>query len=316
VPIPVVSYFIHLWSVLQAFRRIVSRGFQPHVIHAHIYEAAFPATLVGRLHNIPVVVTEHTSEFPRQVLTRSERWRAHLGLGSARIVMPVSRFLQRSIEAYGLTPRFAVVPNVVDTGLFSPKAHAGVHGSPRRLLVVGLLDASPIKGLTHLFDALRRLKMKRNDWHLDVVGDGPGREEYEHLVQQLGLSGKVTFCGLKSKEEVAPYMRQADLFVLPSLLETFSVVTAEALATGTRVLTTRCGGPEECVKDDVGLAVAGALCEGLEYVFDHLKDFSPAHISDYAAQRFGPESVGRQIQEVYLACLTRHAHDMSGVVAT
>jgi glycosyltransferase involved in cell wall biosynthesis len=154
------------------------------------------------------------------------------------------------------------------------------------------------------------LQKNRDDWHLDIVGDGPARTDYERLKAELELGDKVIFHGAKAKQEVAEFVRQADLFVLPSLFETFSLATAEALAAGTPVLATRCGGPEEFITEDVGMLVppgnASALCKGLDYMLDHLETFSSEHISSYARNRFSPQTVGDKVHRLYIDCLTRN----------
>jgi glycosyltransferase involved in cell wall biosynthesis len=302
-PIPKISYVISLWSVLQAFKRLLGQGFRPDVIHAHVYEAAVAAILIGRLYRIPVVVTEHSSEFPRRRLSRYKVWKARWSFKRADLVMPVSHFLKRSIETHGIKARFLVVPNVVDTGIFFPDSRRTADGV-RRLLAVGLLDKAHNKGFPHLFDALARLEKRRQDWHLRIVGDGPGLESCQRMVQSLGLSEKVTFCGLKNKREVAEYMRRCDLFVLPSMVETFSVVSAEALACGVPVVATSCGGPEDFLNGKTGMNVAPGNAEELyraiDYMLDHLAEFSAAYLSEYAKSLFSAEQIGRTLHEVYL----------------
>jgi glycosyltransferase involved in cell wall biosynthesis len=282
---------------------LAAQGFRPDVIHAHVYEAGLPAVLIGRLHKIPVVVSEHYTGFPRKLLSRREVRKAKLAFRLAKNVLPVSHSLQRGIEAYGIRARFQVIPNVVDTSLFYPALSKPSDRDPNRLLFVGLLDPSHKKGVPYLLRALAQLQERREDWHLDIVGDGEARTEYERMARELGIADKVSFLGLKPKEEVAEFMRQADLFVLPSLYETFAVVVAEALACGIPVLATRSGGPEEFVTNDVGMLVppgdSHALCEGLDYMLSHLDDFIPANISNYANRRFSPESIGAQLQAIY-----------------
>ena len=304
-PIPKTSYLLYLWSVFHAFRHIVAQGVRCDIIHAHVFEAGLPAVLIGRFHRIPVVVTEHWTLFPKKLLDMFSVWKASIAFRWARLVMPVSHSLQQAIKAYGIKARFHVVPNVVDTQLFylnsSPQSK---NQSLNRLLFVGLLDLSHKKGVPYLLQALGQLRQQRDDWQLDIIGDGPPRAEYERLAIDLGLGDKITFHGLKSKREVADFMRQAHLFVVPSLFETFAAVAAEALATGTPVLSTRCGGPEEFIVDDVGMLVppgdAEALCKGLNYMLDRLKCFSPDRISRYARERFSAEEVGKLIHETYV----------------
>jgi glycosyltransferase involved in cell wall biosynthesis len=304
-----ISYFVYVWSIFQAFRQIASEGTRPHVIHAHSYDAGLPAILIGKIYRIPAVVTEHSSEFPRKRLGRLGPYVARFAFEKAELVMTVSKSLQKAIEAYGIKARFRVVPNVVDINLFKPATSVRSRNGLKWLLCVGLFNPSHIKGMPYLLKALALLQEYRDDWHLDIVGDGPARTDYERLKAELKLGDRVIFHGAKTKQEVAEFVRQADLFVLPSLFETFSLATAEALAAGTPVLATRCGGPEEFITDDVGLLIppasASALCKGLDYMLEHLETFSSERISSYAKKRFSPQTVGDKLHRIYLDCLTR-----------
>lgn len=307
---PVATYLAYAWSVLQGFRSLRHQGFTPDIIHAHVFVAGLPAVLIGKLYGIPVVVTEHYTGFPKKVLTKLDVWRARIAFRWANVVMPVSTSLQQAIQAYGIKAHFQVVPNVVDTKLFHPDPSPRPEGQPKRLLLVGLLDDSHRKGVPYLLKALAQLKQHRDDWHLDIVGEGPARGQYEGMAADLGIANRVTFHGPRPRSEVARLMSQADIFVVSSLVETFSVVAAEALASGTPVLTTRCGGPEEFVTDDVGKVIppgdSTALYKGLAYLLDHLKRFSSGQLSRYASERFSPEQVGNVFHAIYEKSVLTH----------
>jgi len=307
--VPGTSYLLFLWSIFRAFRRIVAGGFRPDVIHAHSYVVGVAAAIIAKLYGIPLVITEHSSAFLRKSLAGLEVSKARLAFRLAKVVMPVSGCLQRAIESTGIRARFRVLPNVVDTALFRPNLARRDGREPKRILVVCLFSSGHTKGLPDLLNALRGLGQRRDDWRLDVVGDGPVRGQYAKLARDLGLDKKVTFHGQKPKQEVAEFMRQASLVVVSSPFETFSVVAAEALATGTPVLATRCGGPEEFVTNKVGLLVpkgdADALCEGLDYMLDNLSSFLPAELCRHATERFSPERVGQMLHSVYKACSRR-----------
>jgi len=305
-PIPSTSYFAYLWSVFRAFRHIVNEGFRPDIIHVHIYDAGPPAVLIGKLNHIPIVVSEHFSSFARTLLRRTDVFKAWVAFRWADTVIPVSHALQRAIESYGINARFQVIPNVADTTLFFQLPVPKTVNNPKRILFVGQL--APVRGMTYLLRALSELRMKRDDWRLDIIGEGEARAEYEHLVMDLELCDKVAFHGLKTKPEVAEFMRQADLFVVSSLCETFSVPAAEALASGTPVLATSCGGPEEFITEDQGLLVPpadeAALFQGLAYMLDNLHRYSGERISQYAKKRFAPEVVGAELHAVYRSLCT------------
>jgi len=302
IPRTILLNLLYLGIIFVAFRKLLKEGFKPDVIHAHVYSAGVPAVLLGNRYRIPVVVTEHFTGFPRGLVRGFERFKAKFAFERAAVVCPVSNDLRRHIERLGITARFQVVPNVVDTSLFSPPGVPDTReDSRKRLLVVAML--TPKKGIPYLLNGLARLKEKRDDFVLDVIGDGPNRGEYEKLTNKLGLRDIVSFHGLKTKQEVAEFMRQCDFFVLPSLFETFGVVLIEALACGKPVIASDIGGPNEIVTNEVGKLVppgdSEALTEAIDYMLEHYQDYSPEKIARYAQERFSYKAVGQKLDEVY-----------------
>lgn len=305
-PIPKTTYFIYLWSMFRAFRKLVEEGFRADVIHAHVYSAGVPAVLIGKRYGLPVVVTEHSSAFPRRLIRGFEKLKAKFAFEWADIVCPVSEDLKRHIEAYGIQARFSVVPNVVDTSLFTPGDRTPTgEGNRKRLLLVALL--TPIKGVPYLLEALARLTEKRDDFVLDIVGDGPKRSDYEELARKLGLQDIVRFRGLKTKQEVVEFMRRCDIFVLPSLFETFGVVLVEALACGKPVIATDIGGPKEIITEEVGKLVPSgdseSLAEAIGYMLDHHQEYTPERLVQYVRQRYSYEAIGKEWGRVYRLAL-------------
>lgn len=302
-PVPRTTSALYIWAVFSVFRKLLKEGFRPDVIHAHEYSAAVPAVLIGRLYGIPVVVTEHYSGFPRGLVRGVERLKAKFAFEHADLVCPVSEDLRRHIERLGIRARFSVVPNVVDTSIFYPsRQETNACDGRKRLLTVARLI--PRKGISYLIEALAKLKTKRDDFVLDVIGDGPNRTEYEKLVRKAGLSDLVCFHGfLKHKSEIAEFMRSCDFFVLPSLFETFGVVLIEALACGKPVIATDIGGPNEIVTQIVGKLVppgnSEALAKAIEYMLDYYPKYDPNKIARYARERYNPQAVGKEFDRIY-----------------
>lgn len=304
--IPKTSYFIYLWAMFRAFRKLVKDGFKPDVIHAHVYSAGILAVLLGKRYGIPVVISEHFTGFRRGLVRGFEKMKAKFAFEHATLVCPVSEALKEDIERHGVQARFQVVPNAVNTTLFSPignKSLSQKERDPRKyLLFVGLL--TPKKGLPYLLKALAKLKAKRNDFLLDVIGEGSNRAEYEKLAQDLGLLGNVRFHGfLETKQEVAEFMKRCDFFVLPSLFETFGVVLIEAMACGKPIIATDIGGPNEIVTNEVGQLVtqgdSESLAVAIDYMLDHYHEYMPQKLAEYARSRFGYEAVGKEWDRVY-----------------
>ena len=136
-PIPKTTYFIYLWGIFAAFRKLLREGWKPDVIHAHVYTAGFIAVLIGKLHGIPVMVTEHSSGFPRGLIKGIKRWRAKFAFEKADLVCPVSEDLKNHIERLGIKAHFQVIPNVVNTDLFHPPETKGRNSEKKSVAGAG-----------------------------------------------------------------------------------------------------------------------------------------------------------------------------------
>lgn len=125
-------------------------------------------------------------------------------------------------------------------------------GSGPVVTVVGRLNHR--KGHAVLFDALVRLKARDGlEPIVLVVGSGPLESELRASAAGMGL-GRVEFFG--SRERVFPWYLAADLAVVPSLVEPFGLVAAEAMACARPVVASGVGGLREIVVDgETGLLV-------------------------------------------------------------
>jgi sugar transferase (PEP-CTERM/EpsH1 system associated) len=152
--------------------------------------------------------------------------------------------------------------NGVDTAKFLPAS-----GAPRRLLpadrfppgsiVVGsVIRFSPIKDPLNLVRAFIAARRERdgNRLRLAMIGDGSLRADAERLLSEAGLAGDAWLPG--SRDDVAPLLREMDVYVLGSLREGISNTVLESMATGVPVIATRTGGNLELVQDQrTGLLV-------------------------------------------------------------
>ncbi len=299
-PIPKTTYFIYLWSIKQAFKKLLREGWRPNIIHAHVYSAGVPGVILGKIYKMPVVITEHFSWFPLHKLNLSNRIKTRFAMNRANIILPVSRNLEEAIKSYGIKNQFEIVPNVVDTRVFYPSSYQRSN-SKKRILFVGLTTS--VKGISYLLKSLAQLKQKRQDFVLDIVGDGPNRKEYEKLAEQLELNGKVKFHGLKTKKEVAEFMKKCDFFVQASLYETFGVTYIEAMACGKPIVATNLPVLRELVNKEKGILVpprdVNALVKAIDYMLDHYQNYSSERISEYIKRNFSYKVVGKKLDDIY-----------------
>ena len=301
------SYAANLAAAVVGVRAVRRAGFRPDLLHAHFFLAAVPAVLVGRALRLPVVTTEQWSVFlpsdPME-LGRLPLRLARFAFGHSAAVLPPSEALRDSLVALGVDAPLHVVRNAVDGDLFHPGTRAA-RGERRLLSVSGLYGA---KGYEHLLPAVARLVSRGQQVHLDVVGDGENRAEYERLAADLGLDGIVTFHGERPKREVAAFMRDADLFVLASVYDNNPCAVLEALVSGLPVVSTTVGGVPEIVTSERGVLAepgdADDLADRIEEALAR-EDFDRDAIARDAAAEYGLDAVGAQLAEVYRQALRR-----------
>ncbi len=103
----------------------------------------------------------------------------------------------------------------------------------------------PIKGLEVLVRSWRQIHMANPLAKLLLVGEGPLREQLETQIRESRCTNVIRLLG--PREDIAPLLRAADAFVLPSLYEACSNATLEAMSTGLPVVASDVGGMREIV---------------------------------------------------------------------
>jgi glycosyltransferase involved in cell wall biosynthesis len=162
-----------------------------------------------------------------------------------------------------------VIPLGVDTRLFHPRPGPRVAG---RILAVASAD-SPVKGVSTLLRAVSKLATER-DVHLIVVGKPTEGGPTDRLVAELGLGARVRFVTGISDNELAELAASAEIAVVPSLYEGFSLPAVEHMASGTPLVASRTGALPEVTGDAAVLVTAGDP-EELAAVLRRLHDSGP-----------------------------------------
>lgn len=106
----------------------------------------------------------------------------------------------------------------------------------------------PRKGLPLLLQACAALQKRGyQNYTLLVVGDGSQQEELQAFCQKKGLSDRIEWAGRVSYDQIGSYFKQADVFVFPTLEDTWGVVTLEAMLLGKPILCSKGAGTSELV---------------------------------------------------------------------
>jgi glycosyltransferase involved in cell wall biosynthesis len=145
-----------------------------------------------------------------------------------------------------------VIPLGVDPRVFHPRPAPRV---PGRIVAVASAD-SPIKGVATLLRAAGKLATER-DVQLIVVGKPTPGGPTDRLVAELALGSRVRFVHGISDDEVAKLTASAEIAVVPSLYEGFSLPAVEHMASGTPLIVSRTGALPEVVGDAALLVEPG-----------------------------------------------------------
>ncbi len=249
-----------------------ARIWSPDVIHAHF--AVPTGALAWFLHRrtgIPYVLTAQLGDVPGGMGSRTAGLFAMLNpfirpiWSQAAAVTACSSFTAQLGEA-AYKRHVEVILNGIDLPEEAPVIPAPREA--RRLVFAGRFD--PQKNLLLLIEALALLPPDAK-WHLDLVGDGPQRQELARLITRRGLVKKVTFHGWIAPEEARKVVAQSEVFIMPSHQEGLPLAVLEGLRAHLAIVGSDIGGLRDVlVHDRNGLVFAEndkqSLCEALQRV--------------------------------------------------
>lgn len=295
----IASLLTHLWRHRDSYD----------VIHVHgLNYHTFAAVVAGRVLHKPVVTKLANSGSASDVL----KMRESRQLALARFMLPtalrsdlfvaLNPDVVAELTAVGVPPRRIVeLPNGV-----------GIDGGPRRdydlhdpacVLYVGRLH--PQKGLDTLLRAFAELRQRADrPVRLRIVGEGPAAAALMALARQLGVAADVDFVG--RRDDVAPDLAAADVFMLPSRAEGLSNALLEAMVVGLPTVVSDVPGNRDVVDDGrTGLVVTVDDAAALASAIDRLLADAPlraalgAAAGRTAAQIYGIDGIAGRYAALY-----------------
>ncbi|OHC64756.1 MAG: glycoside hydrolase [Rhodocyclales bacterium GWA2_65_19] len=232
------------------------------------------AIAVARALDIPVVSEFHTN-FHAYSRHYGVAWlerlvAAHLRRlhNRSRMTLVPSRELGAELQRRGYR-RIRVVARGVDTALFTPTRRSAVLRAAWRvrdedLVVAHVGRLAAEKNLPLVLATFDAIRAHVPEARLLLVGDGPARQRLERSHPQH------IFAGMRHGEDLATHYASADLFLFPSMTETYGNVTLEALASGLPVVAYRMAAAAELIRhgDNGMLAEPGASAQFVRAALD------------------------------------------------
>jgi glycosyltransferase involved in cell wall biosynthesis len=298
--------FLHVdrfwqYAVLKSYYlKNIKPQFKANIIHSNVlYPAAVLGYKLSKREKLPHIITEHWSQVDKFMNTSLY---ANIGKKTyhfAKNITVVSEFLKKSISKHLNNPKkVIVVPNVIDSNHFYFKEK---NKNEDKLEFACCAQWRKPKRPDLIFNALNYLgKQMNKKIVLNVIGEG-------HLINELKgkkWSFEINYLGNMGSAELAGVLHRSDYFLHASDMETFSIVIAEALATGTPVFASQVGAVSELVNMNNGFSIDNSdesWANGLFKLIEK-QDFDHKQIAEQA-RRFNANEIGKQFKDIYEKCL-------------
>ena len=297
--VPLQYYFVK-----KVFRKQICSSFIPDIIHSNVI---FPAGIIGhwlaKYQKKPHIITEHWTRVRNFAQIPILSYWGKKAYQHAARILPVSRFLQLEImNSFSIENenKFKIIGNVVDSDTFSYKEK---ESNPKELKLCAIATWAhlkhPAKQPELLINALSLLQTEINQSiSLTMVGGGDKVDELKELCRTKAV--KAEFTGYLDKSEIVKKLQDSDFFVHATTIETFGVVVAEALLTGTPVICSNVSALTELISES-----NGELCENS--VEDWVRGLKKAINTNYdkkqialdIKQKYEKVTIGKLINSVY-----------------
>ncbi|MBN1801746.1 MAG: glycosyltransferase family 4 protein [Candidatus Lokiarchaeota archaeon] len=251
-----------LESYLETFAVKINRAvevFQPTIIHIHhlwlisaLSRVLYP--------EIPIVATCHNTALRQMISAPQLREYVENPIKNINKIAVIGKEQEQRVKnIYGFKPlkyddQFLHIGQGINTDLFYPLNYNQISKDtsiPKKIVYVGKLCFS--KGVPQLLEAFKEIQKERTDkLELFIIGSGDGKE-HEHILDGKYKSNQsIKFLGQLDQEQLSKYLRECNVFVLPSFYDGFPKVLLESLACGCNAVITDLPGVKEELYEKLG----------------------------------------------------------------
>ena len=235
------------------------------LIHAHtLLPSGFVAYKLAMKWRIPFIITSHGMDFYRclpdvnkyrhsKQYNYKELKKANIVLSKSNYIIAVSENYARQITEYNSKANVKVIENSYNKDIFFKMKRCDA----RKRLSISLNDKILIstgnfvksKGHIHLLKAMNEVIKRYPNIKLYIIGGGMLWKKYNEFIKKNNLLDNVYLLDEISQRELALWNNAADIFVFPSISESFGIALIEAMACGIPVIAADASGPQGIINN-------------------------------------------------------------------
>ncbi|HMG36863.1 MAG TPA: N-acetyl-alpha-D-glucosaminyl L-malate synthase BshA [Blastocatellia bacterium] len=287
-----------------------------HVHYAipHAVSAFLAREMMKPIRHLPVVTTLHGTDITLVGRDPSFLPITRFGIERSNAVTAISNYLKdATLKTFCPDCDIRVIYNFIDASYYRRASNETLKReiAPNgERIILHISTFRPIKRITDCVRVLANIGSRETAGErrvkLVMCGDGPEREDAQTLARQLGVGDQVAFLGKQPQSVIRDYLSIADLFLLPSLSESFGLSALEAMACEVPVITTRVGGLPEVVEEGrCGFLLEVGDVEGMASAAvrilrdDNLRKSMGSAGREIAVSRFANDRVIPQYEKLY-----------------
>lgn len=240
------------------------RHIKPDLIHVHGTRAGSLGRLAAIGFKMPVVYTEHLWTKHYKLPSRISHRMQLIGLWFLDMFTTLNIAVSQAVKDFMVENQISRPEKIVViyNAIITPKKKAKIFARDKKIILgtVGTLNIQ--KGIQYLIAAMPLILKEFPETRLEIVGEGPYRRHLEKQIKKMKLAGAIQLTGfIKDIEEK---LLDFDIYVQPSLSESFGLAILQAMAAGVPIVATNTGGiPEVVTTGKTGILVQPAKPEAL-----------------------------------------------------
>lgn len=293
----------------QYYKKIINKIIEeqgiPDIIHVHFPLLNLTEQIWDLLKsfNRPIIVTEHWSRVQTKDL---ELFRVNLLkkiVEEAAEFICVGEHLRNSVvELTNTNKQIKIIPNMV-SNLFYYEEQKKQNKSSDRFEFITVGRLVDIKRFGLAIEAFSKAFSNSPNVYLTIVGGGPLHNDLKEKIRDLGMESQIIMTGFLSRSETAKKLRQSNVFVSASALETFGVPFIEAMASGKPVIGARGGSIDIYIDESNGVLFEIDSVENLSRImklmYRNKEFYNGKQIAERANQLFSENAIAEKLINIF-----------------